>query len=86
MKTSASVPVSLAKAHRGAQWFRGMVMSTKEIVLFAWILTVMLLSVLLSHFWSYTMFVIQKAVAFGMLPLLAASRLAAAIMGIPSFP
>ena len=55
--------------------FWGMVMSTKEIVLFAWILAVMLVSFLLSHFLSYTVFVVQRAVALGLHPL-ALSRLA----------
>ena len=63
-----------------------MVMSIKDKVLLAWLLMLMVLSFLLGHFWSYTIFAIQKAVALGLLPWLVVCELAAGIAGFAFFP
>ncbi|HYL86982.1 MAG TPA: hypothetical protein VE263_22350 [Candidatus Angelobacter sp.] len=57
-------------------------MSTKDKLLLIWLLMIVALSFFISHFWSFTIYAIQKAVALGVVPLLVASRLA----GIHYFP
>jgi len=43
--------------------FWGMLMSTKGKVLFVWILVLMALSFLFSHFWGCTVYALERAVA-----------------------
>ena len=62
----------------------GMDMSIKDQLLFLWLLMVIVLS-LFTHFWSFIVYMIQKAVAFGMVPLLV-SKLATGLAGIHFFP
>lgn len=57
-------------------------MTMKETQFFVWLLLVVALSFLLSHFLSCTLYLIQKAVAFGLIPLLVFSKLGSALAGI----
>jgi hypothetical protein len=57
-------------------------MAMKEKLLLSWILLVMACSFFFSHFWSYTIYVVQKAVALGILPALLLAKFLAGIVGI----
>ena len=57
-------------------------MTIKEKLLMVWLFMVLVLGFLFSHFWSCTVYMLQKAVALGLLPLLVCSKLAGAIAGI----
>ena len=74
-------PGGRPSAHRGRAVVWGTDMSVKEKLLFAWLLMWMVVTFLLNHFWSFTVYALQKMVAFGVLPLLL-SKLAAGVAGI----
>jgi hypothetical protein len=59
-------------------------MAIKEQLLFLWLLLVVVLSFFVSHFWSYAVYALQKAIALG-LPLFVFSKFAAGIAGIHFF-
>ena len=80
----ASVRVEHASVHPGANCSRGMDMAIKEQLLFLWLLLMVVLVFVVSHFWSCVVYALQKATAFG-LPLLAFSKLAAGLAVIHFF-
>ena len=57
-------------------------MTMKEGFFFVWLLLAVASSFFFSHFWSYAIYMVQKAVAFGVLPLLLFSKLVAEIAGL----
>lgn len=57
-------------------------MTMKDKLLFVWVLLVLVFGFFFSHFWSCTVYMLQKAVALGLFPLLALSNLAAGIAGV----
>jgi hypothetical protein len=57
-------------------------MTMKEEVFLVGLLLVVASSFFFSHFWSYTIYVVQKTVALGILPLLVFSKFLAGIVGI----
>jgi hypothetical protein len=60
-------------------------MAIKEQLLFLWLLLVVVSFFFISHFWSCVVYLLQKAIAFGLLPLLVLSKFAASIPGIHFF-
>jgi hypothetical protein len=62
-----------------------MAMSLKDKLLFVLILLVVVASFLFSHYWTCTLFVIQRAVAFGLLPVRTLTALAPWIAGAHFF-
>ena len=59
-------------------------MAIKEQLLFLWLLVVVILSFFVSHFWSYMVYALQKAIALG-LPLFVFSKFSAGIAGFNVF-
>jgi hypothetical protein len=59
-------------------------MAIKEQLLFLWLLLIVVSVFFISHFWSYVVYALQKAIAFG-LPLLVFSKFAAGLAGIHFF-
>jgi len=60
-------------------------MSMKEKLLLVLLVIVVALSFFFSHYWACTLFVIQRAVAFGLLPVPAFTTLAPCIAGANFF-
>jgi hypothetical protein len=60
-------------------------MAIKEQLLFLWLLLVVVSVFFISHFWSCVVYALQKAIAFGVLPLLVFSKFAAGLAGIHFF-
>jgi hypothetical protein len=57
-------------------------MTMQERFFLVGLLLVVAASFFFSHFWSYTIVVVQKAVALGILPLLLLSKFLAGIAGL----
>ena len=76
MITAASVPVDPPGSTEGATCFGGWHMNAKEKMLIVWLLLVVALGFFLSHFWSFTVLALQKAVATATVPLLVSKFLA----------
>ena len=60
-------------------------MAIKEQLLFLWLLLALVSVFFISHFWSYVVYALQKAIAFGLFPLLVFLRFAAGLAGIHFF-
>jgi hypothetical protein len=56
-----------------------MKMSMKEKLLLVWVLVMVALSLLFSHFWGCTVYALEKAVALNVVALPSAARYAAVI-------
>ncbi|HXY25827.1 MAG TPA: hypothetical protein VEI73_14320 [Candidatus Acidoferrum sp.] len=82
----ASVLVGPVGSTEDAGWSRGMAMSMKEKLLLVLLVMVVALSFFFSHYWACTLFVIQRAVATGLLPVRGFTMLAPWIAGVHFFP
>jgi hypothetical protein len=60
-------------------------MAIKEQFLFLWLLLVLVSVFFVSHFWSCVVYALQKAIAFGLLPLMVFSKFAMGIAGFHVF-
>jgi hypothetical protein len=60
-------------------------MAIKEQLLFLWLLLLVVSVFFISHFWSCVVYALQKAIAFGLLPLLVFSKFAAGFACIHFF-
>jgi hypothetical protein len=60
----------------------GRTMSTKEKLLFLWILVVVAFSLVFHHFWATTIYALGRAVALTLIPLLGLAKIAAGIYGV----
>lgn len=61
-------------------------MTMKEKLLFLWILVAVVASFALSHFWGFTVYVLDNAVALSFVPLPGLAKIAAGICGIQLLP
>jgi hypothetical protein len=57
-------------------------MSTKEKILFLWILVVVAFSLVFHHFWVATVYALGRAVALTLISLLGLAKLAAGMYGV----
>ena len=57
-------------------------MSTKERILFLWILVVVAFGLVFHHFWASTVYALGRAVALTLISLVGLARLAAGIHGM----
>ena len=59
-----------------------MAMSTKEKILFLWILVVMAFGLVYHHFWASTVYALGRAVALSLISLLGLAKVAAGMHGV----
>ena len=57
-------------------------MARKDKLLLLWILATVALSIFFSHFWSWTVSALEKAVALGFIPLTTLAPFVARICGV----
>lgn len=74
-----SVQVGLYRPAGTRSGLGGMKMNMKEKLLLVWVLVMVALSLLSSHFWGWTVYALEKAVALNVVALPSAARYAAAI-------
>jgi hypothetical protein len=63
-----------------------MAMSTKEKVLFLWLLVVVMAGFVFRHFWASTVFALGRAVALNLVCLPGLAKFAAVIFGVHFLP
>jgi hypothetical protein len=59
-----------------------MAMSTKEKILFLWILAVVAFGIVFHHFWVTTVYVLGRAVALTLISLFGLAKVAAGMYGV----
>ena len=59
-----------------------MAMSTKEKILFLWILVVVAFGLVFHHFWASKVYTLGRAVALTLIPLLDLAKIAAGLYGV----
>jgi len=61
-------------------------MSTKEKLLFLWILVVVAFSLVFHHFWASTVYALGRAVAVTLISLLGLAKIAVGMYGVHLLP